>query len=314
MATRVCVGNRQGGVGKSTVTMMLAHALAILGKKRVLVIDLDTQCNSSFAMIGSARWRKAVEEKATLADYMANRMRGRAVNPFQFIIENVGDVNDGGAATTIDLMPSAIELDEEIEDAMTEMRRNLNPMNVMNPEVRNLLDRLDDHYDVILMDCPPGLSPLVNAAVGLGHRVIVPFRPDYISQFALDRMADKVEGTGKRSGTRKKLDNIPHNRRRYVSVVNMLGGTTAERSILNDFEGVHPRLKTQLKRQQDIAEAFYWQEEPRNLREKYGKAESQVKDLYNDFQEWLKQTHPNASPPGLAANGAGAAHEADART
>src|SRR5262245_13991740 len=120
MATRVCVGNRQGGVGKSTVTMMLAHALAILGKKRVLVMDLDTQCNSSFAMIGSARWRKAVEDKATLADYMANRMRGRAVNPFQFIIENVSDVSDGGAVPTIDLMPSAIELDEEIEDAMTE--------------------------------------------------------------------------------------------------------------------------------------------------------------------------------------------------
>ena len=88
MATRVCVGNRQGGVGKSTVTMMLAHALAILGKKRVLVIDLDTQCNSSFAMIGSARWREAAEEKATLAEYMGSRIRDRPVKPFPFIIEN----------------------------------------------------------------------------------------------------------------------------------------------------------------------------------------------------------------------------------
>jgi cellulose biosynthesis protein BcsQ len=313
MATRVCVGNRQGGVGKSTVTMMLAHALAILGKKRVLVIDLDTQCNSSFAMIGSARWRKATEDRATLSEYMGGIMRGRPVNPFNFIIENVGDVSDGGAAGKIDLMPSAIELDEEIQDAIAETRLK-DPFNGMNIYVRELLRQLDERYDFILMDCPPGLSPLVNAAVGLGHRVVVPFRPDYISQFALDRMADKVEQTGKRSRTRKRLDSIPLNRRRYVSVVNMLGGTTAERSILDDFEGAHPRLRTQLRRQPDIAEAFYWQEEQRTLREKYGKAEGQVRDLYNDFQEWLKTCQPASLPPGAAANGAGAGQEAGART
>jgi chromosome partitioning protein len=312
MATRVCVGNRQGGVGKSTVTMMLAHALAILGKKRVLVIDLDTQCNSSFAMIGSARWRKAAEESATLSEYMGRLMRGRPVKPFNFIIENVGDVSDGTKSTNIDLMPSAIELDEEIQDAIAETRLK-DPFNSMNIYVRELLNQLDEHYDFILMDCPPGLSPLVNAAVGLGHRVVVPFRPDYISQFALDRMADKVEQTGRRSRTRKKLDSIPHNRRRYVSVVNLLGGTANEKTIIEEHEGVHPRLSTQLRRQQDIAESFYWQEEPRTLREKYGKAESQVKDLYNDFQEWLKTCEPATLPPG-SANGAGAAREVGART
>jgi cellulose biosynthesis protein BcsQ len=297
--------------------MMLAHALAILGKKRVLVIDLDTQCNSSFAMIGSARWREAAEEKATLAEYMGSRIRDRPVKPFPFIIENVGDVSEGGVAPKIDLIPSAIELDEEIEDAMEETRRGRNPrspLDSMNLHVRRLLDDLDEHYDFIVMDCPPGLSPLVNAAVGLGHRVVVPFRPDYISQFALDRMADKVEGTGKRSRTRKKLDGIPLNRRRYVSVVNMLGGTATEKTILDDYDDVHPRLKTQLKRQPDIAEAFYWQDERRTLRQKYGKAESQVKDLYNDFQEWLKACQPATLPPGAAANGAGAEHEAGART
>jgi chromosome partitioning protein len=299
MATRVCVGNRQGGVGKSTVTMMLAHALAILGKKRVLVIDLDPQSNSSFAMIGSTRWRDAVKEKVTLSDYMGRLMRGHGVNPANFIIENVGDVSGGSSATNIDLMPSAIELDEEIQDAISETRL-ANVFDAMNLHVRRLLDQLDDPYDFILMDCPPGISPLVNAAVGLGHRVIVPFRPDYISQFALDRMADKVEGTGKRNRTRKKLDSIPHDRRRYTSLVNMFGATPAERTILDDFEGVHPRLKTQLKRQPDVAEAFYWQEEPRSLREKYGKAEVQVKDLYNDVREWLDASQP-PSARGVAA-------------
>jgi chromosome partitioning protein len=304
MAVRVCVGNRQGGVGKSTVTMMLAHALACLARKRVLVIDLDTQCNSSFAMVGSARWRKAQEERTTLSDYMGGVLRGRALRPANFIVENVGDVSAGKSGTSIDLIPSSVDLDEDIQDAIAETHL-ANVFNSMNLYVRRLLEALDERYDFILMDCPPGLSPLVNAAVGLGDRVIVPFRPDFISQYALDRMADKVEGTDKRSLTRKKLASIPHDCRRYVSVVNLHGGTAAERRILDDFDGVHPRLKTQLKRQPDIAEAFYWQEEPRTLKEKYGKAEPQVKQLYNDVQEWLVATRPRASEP--AATGRAAA-------
>ncbi len=183
----------------------------------------------------------------------------------------------------------------------------------MNLYVRRLLEALDDRYDFILMDCPPGLSPLVNAAVGLGDRVVVPFRPDLISQYALDRMADKAQGTDKRSLTRKKLASIPHEQRRYVSVVNLHGGTATEKRILDDFEGVHPRLRTQLKRHPDVSEAFYWQEEPRTLKEKYGKAEPQVKQLYNDFLGWLETTKPGVSPP-PGRNGAGAGREVAART
>jgi chromosome partitioning protein len=314
MAVKVCVGNRQGGVGKSTVTMMLAHALAVLAKKRVLVIDLDTQCNSSFAMVGNARLRKALEEKATLSDYMSGVLRSRPVRPASFIIENVGDVTAAKAATNIDLMPSSVDLDEDIQDAIAETQL-ADVFNSMNLYVRRLLDALEESYDFILMDCPPGLSPLVNAAVGLDNRVIVPFRPDFISQYALDRMADKVEGTDKRRRARRRLEAIPHERRRYVSVVNLHGGTAAEKRILDDYEGVHPRLKTQIKRLPDVAEAFYWQEDRRSLKEKYGKAEPLVKQLYNDFQEWLVAAQPGAPEATSAprADAAEATRESAAR-
>ena len=125
-------------------------------------------------------------------------------------------------------------------------------------------------------------------------------------------MADKVEGTDKRNLTRKKLTGIPHERRRYVSVVNLHGGTAAEKRVLDDFEGVHPRLKTQIKRLPDVADAFYWQEEPRSLKERYGRAEPLVKQLYNDIQEWLETTQPAASAP-AAASRPDAARESTAR-
>jgi len=292
MAVRVCIGNRQGGVGKSTVTMMLAHALAFYGSKRVLVIDLDTQCNSSFAMVGSERVRDALKEKSTLSDYMGRRMRAHAVQPARFILRNVGDVRRDDAESHIDLMPSSIDLDEDVQDAIVETRL-ADIYNSMNLWVRELLDNLDENYDYVLMDCPPGLSPLVNAAVFLAHKVIVPFRPDYISQYALDRMADKVERTGRESRTRRKLDDTPLTSRRYVSLVNLYAGTPRENGILEDFEGVHPRLETRLRRHPDLAEAFYWQEEPRTLTEKYGKAESQLRLLYAEVLPWLEAGRPS---------------------
>ena len=84
--------------------------------------------------------------------------------------------------------------------------------------------------------------------------------------------------------------------------MNLHGGTAREDRILDDYDGAHPRLKTRLRRQPDVAEAFYWQEEPRTLREKYGKAEPQVKQLYNDFSEWLEASKPINSSQGATAS------------
>jgi cellulose biosynthesis protein BcsQ len=44
MAGFLTVSNRKGGVGKSTIAVMLAHAAALWSGRRVLVPDLDTQC------------------------------------------------------------------------------------------------------------------------------------------------------------------------------------------------------------------------------------------------------------------------------
>ena len=42
--------NNKGGVGKTTVACNLAHALGLQGK-RVLVVDLDSQCNATALLI-----------------------------------------------------------------------------------------------------------------------------------------------------------------------------------------------------------------------------------------------------------------------
>ena len=56
MGILLAVANRKGGVGKSTITTMLAHGFAAIGEQRVLVVDLDTQCNSSMILTGGEKW------------------------------------------------------------------------------------------------------------------------------------------------------------------------------------------------------------------------------------------------------------------
>ena len=45
---------------------------------------------------------------------------------------------------------------------------------------------------MVVLDCPPGLSFAALAALDLADHVIVPFRPDFVSQFALDRVARQL--------------------------------------------------------------------------------------------------------------------------
>ena len=73
MGILLAVANRKGGVGKSTITTMLAHGFAATGEQRVLVVDLDTQCNSSIILTGGEKWEWARRNRKTVADYFNDK-------------------------------------------------------------------------------------------------------------------------------------------------------------------------------------------------------------------------------------------------
>lgn len=71
MAVVVSVINLKGGVGKSTIVMILAEYLAFHFRKRVLLIDMDAQANLSYIMV-PYRWIETQQKnQTTIYDFLS---------------------------------------------------------------------------------------------------------------------------------------------------------------------------------------------------------------------------------------------------
>src|SRR5262245_34168681 len=110
----IAVSNRRGGVGKTTVTMMLAYGLAAARRQRVLVVDLDAQASTSIVMMGHQRWRAAREVQRTTSGLLSHIAGNDGVDCKEFIARGIGDVTlPDGTSPALDIVPSAHDLDDK---------------------------------------------------------------------------------------------------------------------------------------------------------------------------------------------------------
>lgn len=152
--------NQKGGVGKTTVTLGVAAALASRGL-RVLLIDLDPQASAT-KVLGVN-----VDERCTMADAM--------LEPDRYAL------CDGIASTAwgFDAVPAEMAL------ASRESRRSTADEFIL----RRQLDRTAG-YDVALVDCPPSLGVLtLNALAAASHLVIVT-EPSFLALQGIDEMLE----------------------------------------------------------------------------------------------------------------------------
>src|SRR5438105_5156206 len=124
------------------------------------------------------------------------------------------------------------------------------------------------YFDLVILDCPPGLSFAARSALDLADHVLVPFRPDFVSQFALDRVAMLIE----RVETAEQLAGIPFAERRYSSLANYLNGTGHERLLIEQLALDHPVLVARVPVLASVARAFDWDESRQTMEEKYAEA------------------------------------------
>lgn len=186
MATVVSMINMKGGVGKSTLTFNLAWRSAWQEKLRVLAVDLDPQSNLSQYFLGARKYLELISSGSkTVVDvfeqFSAPSPRSGAptiVQPHD-VIYKMHEWDDG---SLLHLVPSRLELAWTLKNP-TEKAQLL-------PQ---FLSKVQDDYDLILIDCAPTESILTIAAYRSSRYVFVPVRPEFLATIGLPLLARSLE-------------------------------------------------------------------------------------------------------------------------
>lgn len=282
MAYFIAVANRKGGVGKSTISVMLAHAFSAWGHKRVLLMDLDAQSNSSLILLGGSQWIETQRNSKNVAAFIEDRMY--ALNPIaDYIVHDVGDVTDAqNRKPHLSLLAGSLAFEDMQDELITHYSRHNTPFRQAKLKCANhfkqALGFAAPLADVVIMDCAPGLSNATAAALAMAAKVVVPFRPDAVSEYAVDRIASIIEG--------KDYDGvmaIPPEKRRYICVANAVRPGGRDGTIIDTIAFNHPTLATQVPQSPDVANAFDWSEERQTMEEKYGTSITPLRELYQEL-------------------------------
>lgn len=202
-ATIVAVANLKGGVGKSTTTVMLADSLAYFYGLNVLVIDLDAQANSS-QMLLTERGVQAASEQGKGAHHLINQfINGETPDAAPFIMPNAVTLEELRLAEEQDerrgwiaSLPSHPQLRlQELtleEDWYSKAGTPTTLAKALETHFRAAFETLMPLYDVILLDCPPHLSPLSRAGLAMADVYVMPTIADAVSTWGTKQFSDWV--------------------------------------------------------------------------------------------------------------------------
>lgn len=169
--------NLKGGVAKTTTTVNLAADLARFEQKRVLVIDADSQANTTgfFEQFSISKG-----PEVTMADLLRlDREDLGGLTPAEWIQNAIQRSSFEG----VDLLPADSSLmDLDLSKVESEQ--------VFTQVLALGLPELADGYDFVLIDCPPAFNAASAAALLAADAVLIPIK---IDAFALEGMGNLMQ-------------------------------------------------------------------------------------------------------------------------
>ncbi|MFM9267040.1 AAA family ATPase [Tychonema sp. BBK16] len=186
----IAVYHNKGGVGKTTTVVNLAAALSKQGK-RVLVIDLDSQANTTFAT-GLVKFED--EEQDDLKD---NNILQVLQSEDFFSIEEVARKSNF-CHPEIDVIPSHIDL--------MQYETELNQLDYSRMILIQKLAEVQEKYDIVLIDTPPSLNFYARVALIAADYLII---PSDLKPFANQGLINVKDFIKKVNGFKKQIGKKP---------------------------------------------------------------------------------------------------------
>jgi len=163
----ISIASQKGGTGKTSTSISLAAGLAHAGKKTLLV-DIDSQANSSKVLISN--YPSIPVEKTVYATIL----KRQPLPIHQTKVEN------------LEIVPSHILLsntDVELTTAIDHREARL----------KRQLDKVKDQYDYVFLDCPPALSWLTVNAFTASDQVLVVVSPGYFELDSIVQISKTIQ-------------------------------------------------------------------------------------------------------------------------
>lgn len=179
------VTNQKGGTGKTTAALNLAYGLALQNKK-VLLLDFDPQ-SSLTILLGT--------DEPDILENTIGKLMGIVM------VDGEYDINDYILTKgSVDYIPSNIGL--------SSMERQL--INATSREyfLQDILDKIRDDYDYIIIDNSPSLGLLTVNALTAADKVVIPILTDFLSLKGLELLMDSFKSITKRLNPNLIIDGI----------------------------------------------------------------------------------------------------------
>lgn len=174
MAVCISLINMKGGVGKTILATQIAWYATMTMDKKVLLVDLDPQANASQSVMSPKAYVSYLDGGGlTVADIFEQfTPTGTAsgspkkLDPSKVIYNRV-TYDDG---SLLDIVPSRLELSWTLKNPTA--KETLLP---------RFVAKVEDKYDLIIIDCSPTDSILTDAAYHCSRYILVPIRAEFLA-------------------------------------------------------------------------------------------------------------------------------------